>query len=190
LVRDPNAHDPDLADVRLVLAGDEHAFERIVLRNEARLRRQLRGLLRDRDLVEDVLQEVWAAAWCHLRSFAGRARLHRWLRTIAAREAARARAGRGPGPRAWLPLAADEDHEPVSDLPCPAVVSGQRDELRALVDRLPKRGRRAFLLTAAGWSYAEVAEHLGSPIGSVGTWVHRARCVMDEAGAGDTALVS
>lgn len=187
MVSDPHAHlrDPDLRDVALALEGDEWAFARIMARNEARLRRQVSDLLRDRHLVEDVLQEVWSAAWRHLPTFSGRSKLHRWLRCIAAREASRAGLRAATHGQRRVPIDDLAGHEPACTAPSPAQVSTARDELRAALERLPAnlpaRGRRAFLLTSAGWSYAEVALLLGSPIGTVGTWVHRARLGLEAA---------
>ena len=183
MVQDPRSNDPDRYDVRLALDGDAEAFARIVVRNEARLRRMLRGLLRDGHLVDDALQEVWVSAWRHLDVFAGRARLHRWLRTIAAREAWRLQRRRGPA----AALDTTESGEPPCAAPGPEAAQDARDELVALMAQLPTRARAAVMLTAAGWSYAEVAAHLEAPLGSVGTWIHRARPVMDRARAASLA---
>ena len=80
-----------------------------------------------------------------------------------------------------------ESGEPPCAAPGPEAAQDARDELVALMAQLPTRARAAVMLTAAGWSYAEVAAHLEAPLGSVGTWIHRARPVMDRARAASLA---
>jgi RNA polymerase sigma-70 factor (ECF subfamily) len=51
-----------------------------------------------------------------------------------------------------------------------------REELERALNQLPEGHRRAFqLFHEQSLSYAEIAETLGCPLGTVKTWVHRAR---------------
>jgi RNA polymerase sigma-70 factor (ECF subfamily) len=122
-----------------------------------------------------VLQEVWLLAFQGLGRFRGEARVGTWLARIAAREGLRAR-DRGQA-RRWRTTALEPGMrgEPEVRGPGPQALASMRDELDVLLARLPETGRAAFVLAACGWSYAEVAELLGRPSGTVATWIHRAR---------------
>ena len=58
------------------------AFEVIVREYDERLRAFSYGLLRDRDAMDDVLQEVYLKAYRSLPSFRGESRLSTWLLRI------------------------------------------------------------------------------------------------------------
>lgn len=175
MVGAPCTPDPDHGDLLLARGGDGEAFARITQRSAARLRAVLGGILRDPHLVEDALQEAWLQAWLNLELFAGRGRLQAWLRTIATREAWRLLRRRGEV--GSLPYAAEA--EPSCDAPGPEAGLEARDELAWATASLRPQARAAVLLTAGGWSYAEVAAYLGAPLGTVGVWVHRSRPVLE-----------
>jgi RNA polymerase sigma-70 factor (ECF subfamily) len=66
-------------------------------------------------------------------------------------------------------------HQPLD--PARAIDARRRAErVRALLAELPEKQRQALeLLHGEGLSYQQIAERLGAPIGSVCTWVSRAR---------------
>jgi len=155
-------------------------------RSAAHLRAVLGGILRDPHLVEDALQDAWLQAWLHLDLFAGRGRLHGWLRTIATREAWRLLRRRGE----LASLQSAEEAEPICEAPRPEAGLDARDELAWATSSLRPQARAAVLLTAGGWSYAEVATYLGAPLGTVGVWVHRSRPLLARARVGQAASLS
>lgn len=77
--------DPDRADIEACLRGEQGAFARIVRRYEHDIARQLWRFTRDRDELEDMVQEVFVEAYRGLRSFRSRAPLLHWLRRVATR---------------------------------------------------------------------------------------------------------
>lgn len=164
------ADDPDATSVRRILAGDPSAFAEIVARNEQPLRRLVVGLLGDRHLAEDVLQEVLWIAYQRLAGFQFRARFRTWISRIAVRKALGARARL----RSWLrrPLSLDG-----RDVPSRQEGTGDDDieiTLRHL-QRLPAPERVALVLLVEGHAYHEIAELLSCPIGTVSARIHRAR---------------
>src|SRR3954463_1642697 len=66
---------------------DEQAFRLIMQRNNRRLYRIARGILRNDSEAEDVVQETYYRAFVHLDEFRGESSLATWLGRIACNEA-------------------------------------------------------------------------------------------------------
>jgi RNA polymerase sigma-70 factor (ECF subfamily) len=81
--------------VRRVLEGDLVLFELLMRRHNQRVYRAIRGILRDDDESEDVMQEAYVRAYEHLAQFEGRAQFSTWLTRIAVNEALRRLAEHG-----------------------------------------------------------------------------------------------
>src|SRR5262249_59817279 len=98
-----------------------------------------------------------------------------WLRTVALRVALRARSRRATHDARQKPL----DAPVAGDDPDPAEEALTREVRRAIdeeVRRLPEKYRVPFVLFhLEGRSSAEVARDLGRPIGTVESWLARAR---------------
>jgi RNA polymerase sigma-70 factor (ECF subfamily) len=81
--------------VELLRSGDEQAFEALVTRHDAALRRVARGFVRTDAAADDVVQETWLGVVRGLAAFEGRSSLRTWIfqilvntaRTRAMREA-------------------------------------------------------------------------------------------------------
>src|SRR3954471_23415554 len=83
-----NLHAFEDADiVALAQAGSEAAFREIMRRNNRRLFRVARAVVRDAGEAEDVLQEAYLKASAGLASFRGEASLSTWLTRITLNEA-------------------------------------------------------------------------------------------------------
>ncbi|MEQ8767566.1 MAG: sigma-70 family RNA polymerase sigma factor [Planctomycetota bacterium] len=182
---EPNPLDPtaaaeaDLEAIRRILSGETEAYGEIVARHEAPLRRLVRGLLSDSELVEDVLQEVFFNAYRSLGRFRGEARLGTWLYRIAVREAGRARKRLAKLSRRQGSLGERD----VPDRPRePAIENREQiDQALSLLDRLPTLERAAFVLyVIEDRSYADISEILDAPPGTVASWIHRARGKLEE----------
>jgi RNA polymerase sigma-70 factor (ECF subfamily) len=171
-------------------AGDDHAFETIVRRYQARVYR-LAGRLTGETDAPDVLQETFLQVHKHLASFRGDARFGTWLYRIATNASLmhrRARARRPAEPLdAFLPTfdAAGEHCGTPEQL---RVVS-RADELidRQLLAgkawaglaRLPDLYRDAFVLRdLEEMPTVEVADVLGVEPATVRQRVHRARLML------------
>jgi RNA polymerase sigma-70 factor (ECF subfamily) len=147
--------------------GDRMALHAVVRETQADVWRFCAHLV-DRDAADDLTQEVYVRAMGSVHRFRGDASARTWLLSIARRTCAdeiRRRQRRRP----W---------ERLTDAPpevAQADASG-RSDLQALVDHLDPDRRAAFLLTQQlGLSYAEAAEALEVPIGTVRSRVARAR---------------
>ena len=73
--------------LRRLRAGDAAAFAALMRRNNRRLYRVARGILRDEGEAEEAVQEGYVRALTHLDGFKGQASLATWLARIVANEA-------------------------------------------------------------------------------------------------------
>src|SRR5580700_3868406 len=72
--------------VRLAQSGEESAFEELVRRHQQRIFGLVNGILRRREDVEDVVQQVFLKAYVSLKRFDMRAAFSTWLYKIAVKE--------------------------------------------------------------------------------------------------------
>jgi RNA polymerase sigma factor (sigma-70 family) len=129
----------------------------------------------DTHAAEDAFQATWLALVRRAGAVRDGAALAGWLHRVACRVALRVRgnaARRAARERGGVELLAGPGAE--------AAVPGERRELRAAldeeIDRLPGCQRGAFVLCCLeGKSQAEAARELGRPLGTVSSWLTRAR---------------
>ena len=165
--------------------GDEEAIRTLIQRNNRRLFRVARSVLRDDFEAEDVVQETYVKAFTHLDGFRGEARFSTWLTRIAFNEAI----GRK---RRMRPTADIEvldamglaggsalPQPPLSLLPPAADNEVMRAEMREILehamDELPEGFRIVFVLRdIEGMSLEETASLLSLKPNTVKTRLHRA----------------
>src|SRR5665213_981870 len=75
--------DSDLLLVERTVAGDQRAFELLVIKYQRRIERLIGRMVRDVDLVEDIAQETFIRAYRALHQFRGDAQFYTWLYRIA-----------------------------------------------------------------------------------------------------------
>ena len=201
----PDAGD-DAAVVAAARAGDESAFETLVLCHRVELRVHCYRMLGSLDDSEDLVQETFLRAWKSLRGFEGRSTFRAWLYRIATNvclDALGSRARRvlpdhlappsWPGgslaPRgdvAWLQPFPDRLWEPAApgqDEPDAAAVSRETIELAflAAIQHLQARQRAVLILRdVLGWRAKETAEVLDTTVASVNSALYRARATLRE----------
>ena len=86
----PTAADTDLMLVERTVAGDQKAFELLVIKYQRRIERLIGRMVRDVDLVEDIAQETFIRAYRALAQFRGDAQFYTWLYRIAVNTAKKA----------------------------------------------------------------------------------------------------
>ena len=152
-------------------AGDPRAPGLLVERFQGVIFGLCLRMLGHRQDAEDVAQEVFLRALRGVAGFDGSRPLRPWLLGIAANRCrtALARRARRPAP---VESAADcVDHRP--GLADPDDLAG---ELERALARLRPEYRLVFALYHdQGLPYEEIARALGRPVGTVKTWLHRAR---------------
>ena len=165
--------------------GDSMAFELLMRRNNRRVFRIVRSLLRDGDEIEDVMQDAYFSAFTHLHQFRGSARWSTWLCKIAFNEAL-ARTRRR---RVFVSLDTAMEGSIHDSLKAPNVdperAAGDRQLALVLeeeIDRLPDIYRTAIVLRQMeGLDVAETAAVLGVEEDVVKTRLHRARALLRAA---------
>lgn len=128
----------------------------------------------ERQAAEDVLQEVYLIVWKRAAGYdPGRASPITWLATIARNRAIDWR--RAQGNRAMAVL---DEALPVADdrpLASDVMLADESDRrLHLCLDQLEDKQRDAIRTTFFdGVTYAELAERLGVPLGTMKSWVRR-----------------
>jgi RNA polymerase sigma-70 factor (ECF subfamily) len=188
---------PSLSDeevVRRVCAGEVALFELVMRRNNARVFRAIRSIVRDADEAEDVMQQAYVNAYLHLGEFEGRALLSTWLTRIAVHEAlARARHN-----KKWTSFDEEGTEQRTMTLVHPArnpeKFAADRELLGVLedaIDVLPGAFRAVFVLRVVeGMSVTETAGALDIAEETVKTRLFRARALLKEALVGRTDAVA
>ncbi|MGY1749605.1 sigma-70 family RNA polymerase sigma factor [Modestobacter sp. SYSU DS0511] len=159
-------------------AGDGAAQAAFVRETQAEVWR-LCAHLADRQVAEDLTQETYLRALPALARFEGRSSVRTWLLSIARRVCAdhlRSRRRRR--------LVLVDDDTDLGDLvrDAPADEVGGTVAAQDVLDRLDPERREAFVLTQLiGLPYAEAAEVVGCPVGTIRSRVARARADLVEA---------
>jgi RNA polymerase sigma-70 factor, ECF subfamily len=165
--------DEELVDE--VRAGCGAAFEELVRRHRAHLRRVVRGVLRDRNEVDDAVQQALLQAFTGLDGFASTAPFSAWLTRIAVNEALM-RSRRRRRLELAAPQLVHDSGGPTGNPEQEAASREAMDRVRAAFPRLPAQHREVIQLTTLHeLSRADVAELLGVSEGAVKVRLHRAR---------------
>ena len=178
------------ADLDLVVKArgrDPDAFRTIMKRNNLRLYRLARSVVRNDAEAEDIVQEAYLQAFAHLDRFRGEARLATWLSRITINEAL-ARLRRQRRRQAVHRLAASAPDAQIIPFPQntlgddPERSMAQRQILRLVeqaTDNLPAAFRVVFVARGIeGLSVDETAGLLGLRPATVKTRLHRARALV------------
>ncbi len=169
--------------VRLAQNGTEAAFEELVRRHQQRVFALVGGILRRREDVEDVVQQVFLKAYVSIKRFDLRAAFSTWLYKISVNECWDYLRKKKVRP---LVYEADLSEEQVSRLDGIVtadrhpVAADDRAEARQLVDwmleKLPEQDRELLVLKEIeGFSVQELADILGLNVNTVKVRLFRAR---------------
>jgi len=169
--------------VRLAQKGAESAFEELVRRHQQRVLALVGGILRRREDVEDVVQQVFMKVFVSLKRFDQRSAFSTWLYKISVNECWDYLRKKKVRP---LSYEADLSEDQVSLLE--GIVSAdrgaqgpeERAQVRELLDRmlekLPDQDRQLLVLKEIeGFSVQELAGILGLNVNTVKVRLFRAR---------------
>ncbi|MEZ2127170.1 MULTISPECIES: RNA polymerase sigma factor [unclassified Sinorhizobium] len=166
--------------------NDPDAFRSIMRRHNQRLFRIARGIVRNDDSAEDIVQEAYFRAFTHLDHFRGESSLSTWLCRIVMNEAlGRLRAS---SRISEISFSADERGAEILRFPGGAALDdpektmAQRQILQLVeqaTDALPDDFRLVFIARIIeGMSVEETAELLAIKPETVRTRLHRARALL------------
>ena len=191
--QDHNAPPPPDSDVMLVqrtLAGEQKAFELLVIKYQRRVERLIGRMVRDVDLVPDIAQETFIRAYRALGQFRGDAQFYTWLYRIAVNTAKKQLLELKRDPLIFQSqMKSSDDDETsswerelnpsVADEATPEALLASKEIAQAVMaamDDLPEELRMAITLREIeGLTYEEVAQALECPIGTVRSRIFRAR---------------
>lgn len=186
----PRPPDPDVILVQRTLAGDQRAFEVLVVKYQRRVERLIGRMVRDTDLVPDIAQETFIRAYKALGQFRGEAQFYTWLYRIAVNTAKKQLLELKRDPLVTMSaLKSQEDDETsggeyelngqVADAETPEALLASKEIAQAVneaMEALPKElGQAIALREIEGLSYEEIAQALDCPIGTVRSRIFRAR---------------
>ena len=169
--------------IRASLSGDRRAFETLYHKYQSQIYGTLAQRISDRDTIDDLMQDTFFRAYRSLHTFKGQAAFSTWLTQIALnvyRSHLRSQQVR----QNWVYQT--EDPEMVRNvlrdiipgaLPDQIVEKRERIQLvHKSIQNLPERYRKAMWLRyVMDWSYEEITQALRVPLGTVKTWLCRAR---------------
>jgi RNA polymerase sigma-70 factor (ECF subfamily) len=153
------------------LAGDQAAMLSLVEHYQARVFALCFRMLGQRQDAEDVAQETFVRALKSLHRWDAEREFEPWLLAIAGNRCRTALSSRKRRPAHQQLLEPYPDSTPEEE---PA--RRLAEEVRLALAELRHEYRQAFVLFHEHqMSYAEIGESLGRPLGTIKTWVHRAR---------------
>ena len=153
----------DIELLRQVAAGDEAAFAELYDQYAPPVYNYLLRLVNEPHIAEEILQEVFLVMWQSAHRFREEARVKTWLLRIAHHQAV-----------SWLrrtrtTLWPDEELEAADDhIEEHLARTGQTEQIRMALAQLTPNHRAVIELTfVQGLSYAEIADVMNCPIGTV-----------------------
>ena len=179
--------DSDLQLVERTVAGDQRAYELLVIKYQRRIERLIGRMVRDTDLVQDIAQETFIRAYRALHQFRGDAQFYTWLYRIAVNTAKKALMDMKRNPViSENALRGGDDEDETSRVDneltteeTPETVLAAQEIARvvnAAMEALPEDLRQAVTLREIeGLSYEEISLAMNCPIGTVRSRIFRAR---------------
>lgn len=179
--------DPDCDLIRAIAAGDVRALDALYARHGPGILSFLIARLNDRELAEEVLQDVMLAVWRNAANFRGESKVLTWMLTIARNRAINTQRRRQPK----LVMFSEELGLPGNDTgPLDKVEKRDRNEaVRDALDMLPDAQREVLVLVFYHHlSGVEVAELLGISVGTVKSRLFRAKEMLRRVLQGEGSL--
>ena len=173
-----NSRDDDRQLVAQVAEQNRIAFERLYKRYYHRVFQFAYRMVRDREMVEEIVDDTLYAVWKSAAQYLGKSAVSTWILGIAYRRALKA-LEKGRRHKAVSVddelIHAEPDLHPSAD---PAMVAQNRDLYRQLthgLSHLSEDHKAVMMLTAMGYSYGEISEIVDCPENTVKTRMFHAR---------------
>jgi RNA polymerase sigma-70 factor (ECF subfamily) len=154
--------------------GDPAALQNLYAATAPQLFGLALGILRSRDLAEDIVQDAFVLVWRHARSFdPGRGTAMAWLARIVRNQCfdlLRRRGRESPLDETFLQSRPDPAPGPVEL----TALSRDARRLRGCLEELEESPRQSLMLAYyEGMTFEQVAGRLGAPLGTVKSWIRR-----------------
>jgi RNA polymerase sigma-70 factor (ECF subfamily) len=173
--------EPDLASLlAAIAAGDRAALRAVYERQSVRLFGVANAILRDRDASADAMQDAFLRIARRAGQFdAARGTPEAWLGAIVRHAALDIIRARGREIPTDDPHLGDQAVAPEAEERLSASIEGQR--LRQCLDGLEAKNRDGIVLAFVhGLSHPQIADRLGTPLGTVKAWIRRGLMALKE----------
>lgn len=173
--------------VGLVVREDSRgAFEELVDRHKGGVFAFLHRMLGRTEDIEDVAQNVFIAAYRGLRTFKHESKFSTWLYRITYNQACTNLRQKQTGKIKMLVQLPEDEQGKVREFPDSNIRNPEKkaanNQVWKFVHQLPPQAKAVIeLYYGSGLNYAEIAEALSLPIGTIKTHMHRAKQKLREA---------
>lgn len=166
--------DPDIQLVERMARGESNALDELYARYGSALLGFLVSRLSNRQLAEEVLQDVMLAAWKNAGSFRGDSKVKTWLFVIARNRAINTHRKRSPE---LVQLNESFGYQSEDTGPMERMIKqANREVVRSAIEQLPEGQREVLILVFYNQlSGPETASVLGISEGTVKSRLHRAK---------------
>lgn len=179
--------EPDHSLVGRVKAGERAAFDVLVRRHQHRVLAVIGRYIADWSECQDVAQEAFVRAYRAMSSFRGDAQFSTWMHRIAVNTAKNHLIAQNRRPPAddvdVIDAEVFSDSARLRDSDTPERELMREQVQQCVIDAvagLPADWRQAFELREVdGLSYDDIAQRMGSPVGTVRSRIYRAREAID-----------
>jgi RNA polymerase sigma-70 factor (ECF subfamily) len=174
IVMDERAEKSDSKLLTLIAAGDQPAFEQLVLRHQGKVLNLIYRFTWNRQDAEDLAQEVFLKVWKYARTFRGRSAFSTWLYRLAVNTCLNYRQKKKIETEP-LPLLGEFAAE--ANAAGAEILTRERESLlNKALNGLPVRQKMAIILAGfEGKSYEEIAAIMEISVSAVETLLFRAR---------------
>ena len=158
--------------LRMCASGDRDAFSQLYERTSRRLYGLALRITRQPALAADAMQDAFVQVWQQAGRFdPARGPADVWLNTLVRYRALDIARRRGRDVLGYAPTEeADDAPGPLDQL----VGGAEAEALRRCLDTLDEERRRLLVLAFTdGLSHSELAARLGTPLGTVKSWIRR-----------------
>jgi len=167
----------ETACVRRAQQGDVAAFEELYRSHVGKVYALCLRLAGDRELAEELAQDVFVRAWEKLGSFHGRSAFASWLHRLTVNLVTSRWRSRGRRRAHFVPNS-ESEIAAVGESPPPP---GLAIDLEQAIAGLPPQARMIFVLfDIEGYHHREIARLTGLSVGTSKAHLHRARRMLRE----------
>jgi RNA polymerase sigma factor (sigma-70 family) len=157
--------------------GEQQAFHHLYDNYHRKIFALCWRMLADKEVAEDVCQEVFVQLWQKINNFRGESKFNTWLHSVATNTVL----GHLRKNKNWLQRVFSIEHQSVEDVAVELADTFALQELDKQISKLPERARMVFVLFAVeGYRHEEIAQMMGIAVGSSKAQYHRAKRLLKE----------